>query len=395
MASDASEPDRTTVHTLHLKPPARRAEIKPRHHGLILSFILFVAAPLALAAWYLWGWAADQYESTLAFSVRQEDAPAPTALFGAFTGLSPTTASDADVLYAFLESQDMVSRLDARLDLRAIYGGPAQDDPVFALDPSGTIEDLTRYWRWMTQIAYDPGTGLIELRVRAFSPDDAHRLAWVVLEESTKLINGLSDAARADAMRYAEADLADAVAQLTDAREKLTAFRAETQIVDPGADIQGRMGLLAELQARLADELIRVDLLELRTRPDDPRLNEGRQVTDAIEARIAAERRRLGAGELQVTGQDYATTLAEFSRLAVDLEIAEETYASARAAMDLARAESRRQSRYLASHVQPTRAERSTAPDRAIIMAVGAFFLFLGWALGALVYYSLRDRRRV
>ena len=155
------------------------------------------------------------------------------------------------------------------------------------------------------------------------------------------------------------------------------------------------MGLLAELQARLADELIRVDLLELRTRSDDPRLNEGRQVTDAIEARIAAERRRLGAGELQVTGVDYATTLAEFSRLAVDLEIAEETYASARAERDLARAEARRQRRYLAAHVQPTRAERATAPDRILIVAVAAFFLFLGWALGALVYYSLRDRRRI
>lgn len=395
MASDAADPDNTKVHTLHPKPPAQPARVKGRHRGLMASFLLVVVVPLGLSAWYLWGWAVDQFESTLAFSVRQEDAPVASALFGAFSGLSPATASDTDVLYAFLESQDLVARLDARLDLRAIYGAPAQDDPIFALDPTGTIEDLTRYWRWMTQVAYDPGTGLIELRVRAFNAEDAHGLATMVLEESTKLINGLSDAAREDAMRYAEADLADAVAQLTDARERLTAFRAETQIVDPGADIQGRMGLLAELQARLADELIRVDLLELRTRSDDPRLNEGRQVTDAIEARIAAERRRLGAGELQVTGVDYATTLAEFSRLAVDLEIAEESYASARAARDLARAEARRQSRYLAAHVQPTRAERATAPDRLLIIAVAAFFLILGWALGALVYYSLRDRRRI
>lgn len=395
MASDVAHPDKPTLLTLHPKPAAQSARIKPRHLGLLASFVALVIAPLALAAWYLWGWAADQYESTLAFSVRQEDAPAPAALFGAFTGLSPATASDTDVLYAFLQSQDLVARLDDRLDLRSIYAKPAGEDPIFALDPSGTVEDLTRYWGWMTQIAYDPGTGLIELRVRAFDPDDAHELASLVLNESTALINGLSDAAREDAMRYAEADLAEAVAQLADAREKLTAFRVETQIVDPGADIQGRMGLLAELQARLADELIRVDLLELRTRADDPRLNEGRQVTDAIEARIAAERRRLGAGELQVTGKDYATTLAAFSSLAVDLEIAEETYASARAALDIARAEARRQTRYLAAHIQPTLAERSTAPNRALFVVIAAFFLFLGWSLMALVYYSLRDRRRV
>ena len=128
-------------------------------------------------------------------------------------------------------------------------------------------------------------------------------------------------------MRYAEADLADAVAALTEARERLTTFRATTQIVDPGADLQGRMGLIAELQARLADELIRVDLLELRTGADDPRLNEGRQVTRAIEARIAAERRRLGGrGGRRSTNRDYARTLQEFSRLSVDVEIAEEAY---------------------------------------------------------------------
>jgi len=184
------------------------------------------------------------------------------------------------------------------------------------------------------------------------------------------------------------------MAALTEARERLTTFRATTQIVDPGADLQGRMGLIAELQARLADELIRVDLLELRTGADDPRLNEGRQVTRAIEARIAAERRRLGAGGQEIDERDYARMLQEFSRLSVDVEIAEEAYASARAARDLARAEARRQSRYLAAHVRPTLAERPTAPRRPLVLAVAGFFLFLAWALAALVFYSLRDRRR-
>ncbi len=394
MSSNSADQD-VKIHTLHPAPAAGVARLERRHRGLVASFILLVVMPLCVLAGYLWMRAADQYESILAFSVRQEEAPAPSALFGAFAGLSPTTASDTDVLFAYLDSQDLVARVDDQLDLRKIYGVHRETDPVFSFNPSGTIEDLSRYWRWMTRVAYDPGTGLIELRVRAFDAEAAHAIADVVLSESANLINGLSDAAREDAMKYAEADLADAVAALTAARENLTSFRAETQIVDPGADIQGRMGLLAELQARLADELIRVDLLELRTRADDPRLNEGRQITNVIEERIAAERRRLGAGEFQVAGEDYATTLAEFSSLSVDLEIAEESYASARAARDLAKAEARRQSRYLAAHVRPTLAERSTKPDRAIMLGVSAFFLVLTWSLVVLVLYSLRDRRRL
>ena len=393
MAAETAR-DRAKVQSLHVAKPASPARPRRRHMGLIISLLLFVAVPLAAMAGYLWRFAEDQYESTLAFSVRQEEAPAASALFGVFSGFSPPTASDTDVLYAFLDSQDLVARIDARLDLVAAYSAPRARDPIFAFNPSGTIEDLTRYWQWMTRVAYDPGTGLIELRVRAFDAAAARSIAEAVLEESTALVNGLSDAAREDAMRYAEADLAEAVASLSEARRRLTAFRATTQIVDPGADLQGRMGLIAELQARLADELIRVDLLELRTGANDPRLTEGRQVTEAIEARIEAERRRLGAGGLQVNERDYARTLEEFSRLSVDLEIAEEAYASARAARDLARAEARRQTRYLAAHVRPTLAERATAPDRVLILAVAGFFLFLTWALMALVFYSLRDRRR-
>lgn len=395
MPPDQPSPDRKVLLLHQPLPPAPAAKVAPRHRGLLATFLLAVVLPLGLIATYLWGRAADQYESTLAFSVRQEDAPAVSSLFGAFSGVAPATASDTDVLYAYLNSQDLVARIDARLDLRTTYSAPVGSDPVFAFNPSGTIEDLTRYWGRMTQVAYDPGTGLIELRVRAFDPDASYQIALAVLDESTRLINGLSEAAREDAIRYAEADLGDAIAALTSARERLTAFRAETQIIDPGADVQGRMGLLAELQARLADELIRVDLLELRTTVDDPRLTEGRQITNVIEERIAAERRRLGAGERRVSGEDYATTLAEYARLAVDLEIAEEAYASARAARELARADARRQSRYLAAHVQPTRAERATAPNRALIFGLIGFFLVLGWSLAALVFYALRDRRRV
>ena len=121
--------------------------------------------------------AADQFESTLAFSVRQEEAPAPSALFGAFAGFTSQTASDTDVLYAYLDSGDLVARVDADVGLRAAYSLPRAQDPVFAFDPSGTIEDLTRYWRRMTRVAYDPGTGLIEIRVRAFDAASAKAIA--------------------------------------------------------------------------------------------------------------------------------------------------------------------------------------------------------------------------
>ena len=53
----------------------------------------------------------------------------------------------------------------------------------------------------------------------------------------------------------------------------------------------------------------------------------------------------------------------------------------------------RRQSRYLAPHIQPTLAQSSLYPRRALISGMAALFLLLGWGIIMLVYYNVRDNR--
>ena len=59
----------------------------------------------------------------------------------------------------------------------------------------------------------------------------------------------------------------------------------------------------------------------------------------------------------------------------------------------MARAEARRQSRYLAAHVEPTRAERALYPRRATLIGLAALFLTLGWSVLMLIWYNVRDNR--
>ena len=76
----------------------------------------------------------------------------------------------------------------------------------------------------------------------------------------------------------------------------------------------------------------------------------------------------------------------------VDREFAEETYRVALTAVDLARANAQRQSRYLATYIRPTLAQKAEYPQRGILLSIGGLFLLLGWAVMALIYYSIRDR---
>lgn len=377
----------------HLPPPALPDE-PARSRGGPVSFAIIVVAPFLLAAIYLFAVAEDQYASTVAFAVRSEEAPPQVQLFGALADFGAAAGNDADILYEFLQSQELVATLDDRIGLRARYTQRGRD-AVFAFDPSGTVEDLTAHWRRMSRVAYDSNTGLIELRVLAFAPGDAQVIAQAAFTESALLINELSDIAREDTTRFAREELDRSVERLKSAREWVTAFRSINQIVDPGADIQVQMGLLGSLQEKLAEAYVEIDLLRESTRmPNDIRLVQAETQIAVIEARIAEERAKLGTGAAGGRSRgDYATLMAEFERLMVDREFAEQSYTTALAAYDAALAEARRQSRYLAAYVKPTLAEKAEHPRRWTLLGVLALFLATGWSAGMLILQSIRDRR--
>ena len=189
----------------------------------------------------------------------------------------------------------------------------------------------------------------MEIRVLAFEPQDAKAVAEVVFAESSNMINQLSAIARADAMRYAEEELARAEDRLKVSNRSLTSFRNRTQIVDPAADVQGQMGLLNSLNAQMASGVSGV--------------------------------------------QQYSELIEEYQALELERQFAEKSYLSALAARDVALAEAQRQSRYLATHISPTLAETAEYPRRELLLLMIAGFLLLSWSILVMVYYSLRDRR--
>lgn len=378
-----------------IRPVAKPARARRRHWGLLFAFLIMVAGPIGASAWYLYERAEDQFASTLGFTVRSEDISSAADILGglgATLGGGSGGGSDTDILYEFIRSQEMVNLVDARLDLRGIYSRHAATDPVFSFAPGGMIEDLTDYWRRMVRVSYDAGSGLMELRVLAFAPTEAKAIAEAIYDESTSMINELSAIARADATRYAAEDLDLAVERLKQSREALTAFRVANQIVDLSADIQGQMGLLNTLQAQLAEALIELDLLAPNARAGDPRVEQAERRIEVIQTRITEERLKFGGGSLSDDGTSYADTIAEFERLSVDREFAEQAYVVALSSFDGARAEANRQSRYLAAYIQPTLAEKAEFPQREVLLALVALFSLLIWTILTLIFYALRDR---
>ncbi|WP_298258111.1 sugar transporter [uncultured Litoreibacter sp.] len=359
---------------------------------MLVSFLIFFALPVGGAALYLFTMAKDQFSSSVGFTVRTAEASSAAAdLLGGLSSFSGSSSSDTDILYEFIQSQQLVSAIHEDLDLHKIYTRHHDEDPYFSLKPGGTIEDLTAYWGQMVKIFYDSGTGLIEIRVNAFDPDEAFQVATAIFDKSSEMINELSAIAREDATRYAREELDTALEKLKNARQAILEYRAETQIVDPQADLQGQMGILNNLQQQLAAALIELDLLRETTRRNDPRILQAENRIKVIEDRIVDERAKFGAGS-DSAGEDYVSIIGEFERLNVDLEFAQSAYITSLATYDGSIADAQRQSRYLAAYLKPSIAERALYPERSTILLLVAVFAFLFWTIASLVYYSIRDR---
>ncbi|MEI4484750.1 sugar transporter [Frigidibacter sp. MR17.14] len=367
--------------------PGRGTRAAARH------FVLLVLLPLAVLSLYLWGVARDQFASVAAFSVRREEPAAALGAFAGLVGLGQGSSTDTDVLYDFLLSQDLAERMDRRFDLRASYARAGADgwpDPVFTLAPDAAIEMRHALWLRMLTVDYDQGEGVIAISVRAYDPARAQQMARAVVGEATAMINALSEAARRDALSVAEAELARAEDRLKQARQALTAFRASHQMVDPEVDLASQMGVIGALNEELAGLQVELDMLRRTTRPGDPRISARESKRGVIESRIAAERAKLGI-DAGTGSAGYPALVADYEGLRVDQEFAEQSWLSARTALDAARLQAGRQSRYLATHVPPSRADTAQYPRRWRTFGLAAFLLALGWGVVSLARWSLGE----
>jgi capsular polysaccharide transport system permease protein len=369
---------------------AGAARLRTRHFGLILSFFAVVLLPALVSAWYLFFVAEDQYASNLGFSVQREDGSSSVDLLGGLTQIAAASTPDPTILYKYIVSRDMIRAVEQRIDVERAFTRPG--DPFYSLAADASIEERERHWERMVKVFLDSGSGLIEVRVRAYTPEDAKTIADAIRDESAKLLNQLSDTAKADATRFARSELETATRRLTAAKAAMTEFRVRTQIVDPATDFAGRMGLLNSLLAQQANALIERDILRASsTYADDPRFEQIERRIEVISKRIEAERARISTSDDGTVG--YAELVSEYESLRLETEFAEHAYVTALANLDSAVATAQRNSRYLAVYMPPTLAETAEYPQRITLSLLVAGLLFVFWSILALSYYAVRDRQ--
>ncbi len=387
----AKPPRRDAYATYVPGPAALPARMRQRHWGLLFFFFLVVIVPASFYGWYLYTRAADQYESDAGFGSRTEDAPSTFAFLGALGGGGASSTKDMDILNQFIASQELVTRVDKKLDLRSIFS-KAANDPWFTFPKTGSTEDLVEFWKTMVLPNYDSGTGLMSLRVFAFDPHDAQNIAKAVLDESTAIINEMSTTAQADTTKYSAETLASAEKRLAAAQQALTNFRVKNHIVDPQAQLAGASQVVNTLVQQLGAAEIDLDMLQGTLPETDPRITQLKRRIEVIQKRMNEETSKVG--DLTDTNSPgYAKLMVDYQNLQMEQDFSQKAYLASLSAYDQAVNDAQHKTRYLTTYLSPTLAESSTAPNRPLRVLMALLVGFLVWSSVVMIYYALRDRR--
>lgn len=398
-----AQPPAQNVHVLNSSEVQKRSHTaqRRRRRWTIASFFLCVLLPVAAVIYYYVEVAADRYAVETKFAIRSVSGSSPTDFLGIVSTVSTATSTTTDsyIVVDFIQSRDLIDRLNERLDLVEIYNHP-NADVLTRLDPEKTVEDVVTYMQRMISVYFDSSSQIMTLEVQAFTPEDAERVSIAVLEICDALVNELSERARQDAMRNAEKEVARVEEQLDDHRRALNAFRQSQQDIDPAASAGAQIQLLGQLESRLAEARARMESLKGFLNDDAPSVRILQSQIDAIEQQLETQRNRLGSGaqtpnsdgaNSTTTDQTLSARVGTYEDLAVDLQFLQQAYVTALASREAARLEADRAQRYLAAFVKPAIPQRSTYPKRIQNILIFASFAVMLWGIAVMIVYVIRE----
>jgi capsular polysaccharide transport system permease protein len=365
----------------------REVVVKSRRQSWLFKYrwsALFVGAPTLLAAVYYGLIASPVYVSQSTFVIKspgQKSIPTLSlANLVQTSGLSSGQEQTKEVLQ-YIRSRDALRDLQRQLDVKAAYSSRGAD--LLSRFPSpfkdASFESFYRYYGSMVGADLDSESGLAQVQVQAFAPEDAYRLNSKLLDLSEDFVNKLNERAEGRGVAEAERRVQQAELRVSNARVALGAYRNQQDLLDPSKQAAGVLDVSNKLIAEQAALQAQLDLM-LRVAPRNPSIPAVRNRIVAIGRQVAAQN-----GRAVGTPTGIASKLSTYEKLSAEQEFATQMLAAANAALEQARTEAQKQQYYLERVVEPSKPDDSTLPHRLrrVLTVFGASLClyFIGWML--------------
>ena len=379
-----------------LRPTQGREDIEPKSGGsLFRPFLIFVVLPTLIAFIYIAFIQSRQYVSESKFVIRAATEPKASgvtdtlSIISKISGSSSTksTAQDGFVVADYIRGRTIVADIGGKDMMRQLFAKPTIDY-ASRLSDQGSLEETWKYWNQHVSATLDTISGVVTLRVRAYSPQDALAINQDILKLCETLINTMSNRSRNDAVTRAESEIELAAKKLVEAKQQLLEFRNRNVLIDPVA----KATALGEVIGKLTIKRIEVqnNLASLSTS-----LSTESPSQRLLNTQLGVLSKQIDDLKGELTGSNdsprVSAEIGEFEQLKLSEIFAQRLYQIAQTSFEKARQEAAKQQLFLVTIVKPL------MPEEPLIPQVGVdTFLFFSLALifygiASLLIASVRD----
>ncbi|MCL6655203.1 hypothetical protein A6R70_23280 [Agrobacterium rubi] len=359
------------------------AGLAPRTRDKIFSiliaacFALTFIIPLLMSVIYYTMVASPGYVSEVRFVLRSS-APMLSRDRYASSTVEPKAkiVQDTAVLLNYLDSPALIEDVSRNISLEK-YFGREQIDYFSRLKPEATQDRTLKYWRKHYSASVNPKSGIVEVQVTAYTPQEAKDLLQLVLKLSEDQVNKLSSGMWNDLLITTQHDVENATKDVSDLRARLRDIQNTTGVFDIDMSAERFSSVLTGVEASIADLRSRKAALAKTVGEDAPQVSEIDRRLQGLEAQSKElKEKTAGAGKESLAA--YSTT---FENVKLDLSMGEERLRSAITDLEKVRLVSSLQLVYVDNFTQPTLPDDATYPK----VLLELFIRFLAFSALAII----------
>ena len=344
---------------------------------LAARLFFFVGLPTLLTAFYYFVVATPLYATKTEFVIQQSGAPSSGGtggLGGLLQGTGFATSQDSIAVQGYLQSRDAMIRLDQDHGFRAHFEDPSLD-PIQRLDSGATLEAAYKTYLRNIHISYDPSEGIIKMEVIAATPEKAQEFARALVGYAEEQVDQLTQRMREDQMQGALDSYQKAEQEMLAAQRNVVALQEKYKVLSSEVEVQLISAQIGNLETQLSADRLSLQQMESNARPNSARLEPLKRRILALETEIATLRSKLT--EANGGAESLAVVQGELLVAQSEVETRRLLLAQALQAMESARIEANRQTRYLSLPVSPVAPDEASYP-RAFEYSVVALLIFGG-----------------
>lgn len=340
---------------------------------LAARLMIFVGLPTLLAGFYYYTIATPMYAAHSEFVIQQNDA-LPSGLGSLMKGSPMAASQDSITVQGYLQSQDAMNLLDKDIGFRAPFSSEVMD-PLQRLAPDATQAAVYRTYRKYVKVSYDPTEGLIKMDVITADPELGVKYSKALIGYAEKVADAMTAQVRDDQMKGARESYDNAEKNLTAANEKVIDLQEKNKVVSSEVEVGLITTQIGQLDSQLTAEKLSLAQMESNSKPNVARMEPVKRRIATLEDQIAQLRSKLTTAD--DGGASLARIQSELLGAQAEVQMRQLLVSQTQQALELARNEANRQTRYLSVSVNPLAADEASYPH-AFESTLVVFLIFAG-----------------